>query len=120
MWQGVDNRQFPRADYPCKVVVIKGPSSEQFSTHTENIGKGGVCVALEKGLEKFCPAALTIYLKDGHPPLECDGRVVWVVKRKEVFDTGIEILNIQGRDLERIERIVRECLRVRENSLPRP
>jgi len=120
MWQGVDNRKFPRANYPCKVVVIKGGSSKQFSTHTENIGKGGVCVVLEKGLEKFSPVALTIYLQDGHPPLECDGRVVWAVRRKEVFDTGIEFLNIQGNDVERIERIVRECLRVRENSLPKP
>jgi c-di-GMP-binding flagellar brake protein YcgR len=119
MWQGVDNRKFPRADYPCKIVVIRGGMSEQFSTRTENIGKGGICVVLGKGLEKFCPVALTIYLKDSHPPLECDGRVVWAVKRRDLFDTGIEFLNIQGSDLERIERIVRECLRVRENSLPR-
>jgi hypothetical protein len=120
MWQGVDNRKFPRAVYPCKVVVTKAGMSEQFSTHTENIGKGGVCVILEKGLEKFCPVTLTIYLADGKPPLEGDGRVVWSVKHKEAFDTGIEFLSIQGVDAERIEGIVRECLRIRENSSPKP
>jgi hypothetical protein len=120
MWQGVDNRKFPRADYPCKIVVIKGGLSEQFSTRTENIGKGGVCVVLRKSLEKFCLVTLTIYLKDGLPPLECDGRVVWAVKRKAIFDTGIEFLNIQGKDVERIEGIVRECLKAKENSLPKP
>ena len=100
--------------------MIKGVSSKQFSTHTENIGKGGVCVILDKSLEKFCSVTLTIYLKDGFPPLESDGRVVWAVKRKGIFDTGIEFLNIQAKDVERIERIVRECLRARENSLPKP
>ena len=120
MWQGGDNRKFPRADYPCKIAVIKGTLSEQFSTRTENIGKGGVCVVLDKNLEKFCPVNLTIYLKDGLPPLECDGRVVWAVKRKEIFDTGIEFLSIQAKDAGRIERIVRECLKARENSLPKP
>jgi c-di-GMP-binding flagellar brake protein YcgR len=120
MWQGVDNRKFPRAVYPCKVMVTKAGVSEQFSTYTENIGKGGVCVILEKGLEKFCPVAFTIYLADGQPPLEGDGRVVWSVKREEAFDTGIEFLSIQGKDSERIERIVRECLRIRKNSSPKP
>lgn len=120
MWQGVDSRRFPRADYPCKITVIKKGISEQFSTRTENIGKGGVCVVLGKELEKFSPVALTIYLEDSYPPLECDGRVVWVVRRKEVFDIGIEFLRIHAKDLERIERIVRECLKSRGNSLQRP
>jgi hypothetical protein len=119
MWQGVDNRRFPRAVYPCKIAVIKAGANEQFSTRTENIGKGGICVILRKGLEKFSPVTLTIYLEDGDPPLECDGRIVWTVKHKEIFDTGIEFLNIQAKDLERIERIVRECLKIRENSLPK-
>lgn len=120
MWQGVDNRKFPRAVYPCKVVVTRAGMSEQFSTQTENIGKGGVCVVLEKGLEKYCPVALTIYLSDGKPPLEGDGRVVWSVKRKEAFDTGIEFLSIRGEDSQRIERIVRECLKARESSSRKP
>jgi len=120
MWQGVDNRKFPRAVYPCKVVVTKAGASEQFSTYTENIGKGGVCVVLEKSLEKFCPVTVTIYLADSQPPLESDGRVVWSVKRKEAFDTGIEFLNIKGSDSQRVERIVRECLRIKGNSSPSP
>ncbi len=119
MWQGIDNRKFPRANYPCKIVVIKSGSSQHFSTHTENIGKGGVCVVLEKALEKFCPVELTIYLQDGRHPLECDGRVVWTVKGKQAFDTGIEFLNLQAEDAQRIERIIRECLNLRESSSSR-
>ena len=116
MWQGLDRRRFPRADYPCKIVVIKKAKTEKFSTHTENIGEGGVCVALEKELDKFCLVELALHLKDDSPPIECDGRVVWVVKREEEFDTGIEFLNIRNKDTLRIERIIQRCLKVQEDS----
>ena len=113
MWQGIDKRRFPRVNYPCKVAVVRSGQSEQFLTRTENIGSGGVCVILSKSLDKFCPVELTVYLNDGHPPLESDGRVVWVVKHKETFDTGVEFINIKKEDVARIERIVQECLKTR-------
>lgn len=116
MWQGVDRRRFPRADYPVRIVVRKKGQKDQFSTHTENIGVGGVCVLLEKELDKFCLVELLIYFEDGLPALECDGRVVWVVKGQERFDTGIEFLNLREKETLRIERIVEECLKANENS----
>lgn len=116
MWQGVDRRKFPRANYPCRVMVLK-KGREEFSTHTENIGQGGICVILKKGLDRFCPVELVLYLENGHPPLECDGRVVWVVRRQEEFDTGIEFLNIKEKDIARIEKVVQKCLKLNQNSL---
>lgn len=120
MWQGIDRRRFPRADYPCKIVVFKKGKTEKFSTHTENIGVGGVCVILERGLDKFLPVELILYLENGHPPIECDGRVVWVVKRQAEFDTGIEFVNIKEKDALRIERIVQECLKANPTSSNNP
>lgn len=117
MWQGVERRRFPRVHYLCKVTVIKKGQVETFSTHTENIGVGGICVILKKGLDKFLPVELVLYLENGSPPIECDGRIVWVVKREEQFDTGIEFLNIKQKDVLRIERIVNECLKNNSTSL---
>ena len=104
MWQGVDRRRFPRVDYPCKVVVFEKGRREKLDTHTENIGQGGVCVKLQKGLSRFTMVELAIYFENGLPAVECDGRVVWVVKSKEEFDTGIEFVNLKDKDALRIER----------------
>lgn len=116
MWQGVDRREFPRADYPCKIEVFQKGQKSSFSTHTENIGVGGVCVVLEKELEKFSPVGLSLYLEDGQEAVECDARVVWVVRRENLFDVGIEFLDIKTKDVLRIERIVQECLKIQGSS----
>lgn len=111
MWGGVNKRRFPRANYPCKILVFKKGQKEQFTTRTENIGAGGVCVSLEKALDKFCLVELILYLQDNQPAIECDARIVWVVKNEKVFDTGIEFLNIKDKDILRIENIIQECLK---------
>ena len=72
---------------------------------------------LKKGLDKFCPVELTLYLRDGRLPVTCDGRVVWAVKREREFDLGIEFIDIKEKDAVRIERTVQECLKAQGNSL---
>jgi len=111
IWQGIDKRRFPRANYPCKVILLRDDLRVTFSTHTENIGTGGICVALSKELPKFCPVEILLYLKDGEGPLESNGRIVWAIKREANFDTGIEFIEVKETDRLRIERIIQECLR---------
>ncbi len=110
MWQGIDSRRFPRAQYPCKVVIFKHGQKDSLDANTENIGAGGICAVLKKSLDKFSPVGVVLYLKDNQPAIECDGRVVWAVKRKDIFDTGIEFIDIRDKDILRIERVVEECL----------
>ncbi|MGD9014534.1 MAG: PilZ domain-containing protein [Candidatus Omnitrophota bacterium] len=110
MWEGINRRQFPRANYPCKVIVLGSSAKEVISTHTENIGKGGICVILSKELPKFFPVEIILYLKDGEGPLECNARIVWCVKTEIDFDTGIEFLDIDDNSRTRIGRIVQQCL----------
>lgn len=110
IWQGIDKRRFPRAEYPCKVVILRNDLKETFSTHTENIGTGGICVVLPRELPKFCLVRVLLYLKDGGGLLECDGRIIWAVKREDYFDTGLEFLDIRETDRLRIEKVVQQCL----------
>lgn len=112
MWQGIDKRRFPRANYPCKVVVLKDRCRERFDTHTENIGVGGICVILEKEIKRFTEVDLILYLKDALPPVETVGRVVWAIERNESeFDTGIEFINLKSKYRLRIAKIVQDCLK---------
>jgi len=118
MWEGMNRRRFPRANYRCKIVVVRKRHKDKFNTHTENIGLGGVCVILDKELDKFSEAEILLYLEDGQPALECSGRIVWVVKREPLdpgkpteFDTGIEFIVLKDSDKLRVERIIQQCLK---------
>lgn len=113
MWNGMNKRAFPRAVYPCKVKVIVRFFLFTFDTFTENIGIGGICVILDKKLNKFSDVDLEVFLSDGEIPIKCLGRVVWVVKRSQFlqhkpsqYDTGIEFVDIGSRDRARITALV--------------
>jgi hypothetical protein len=112
MWQGINKRRFPRASYPCRVIVTKEKHAEKFDTHTENIGEGGICTVLDKRVNRFTEVDLILYLKDGLPPIAVKGKTVWVIERdRSEFDTGIEFLDLKEEHRLRISRIVDECLK---------
>ena len=110
-WKGIDRRARARAEYPCKVVVLRVDLRLSFSTHTQNISAGGVCVVLPRELPKACPVQVLLYLKDEGGSLECNGRVAWVAQVGEAdFTTGVEFLDINEADRVRIERVVQQVL----------
>ncbi len=113
MWNGINRRKFPRAQYPCKIMVKKKDSSEMVSADTENIGTGGLCVLIPKDLGIFAPVEIHLDLQDTRPVIICDGTIVWIVKRtneQKHFDTGIEFTNLKREDSERINFVVEKIL----------
>jgi c-di-GMP-binding flagellar brake protein YcgR len=118
MWQGVNRRRFPRAEYPCKIIITKGRSEEKLATKTENIGVGGVCVVLGRELPRFEEVGIILYLDDAEKPVHCRGRVVWVVRKSEIgFDTGVEFADLSDRNRLRIERLIEICQKGQNSSL---
>lgn len=118
VWSGINKRRFVRAVFECVVVVKKKGTPLIFQTHTENISIGGVYVILERALFKRTPVELEIFLPDDFPPVRCDGRVVWVLrrdgyaeKRPSHYDTGIEFTEISDENKGRIEHIIFELLK---------
>jgi len=116
MWSGIDRRKFPRANYPCKIVLKKKDApSKPLSTNTENIGLGGICVMLPEDLGIFAPVEIQLDIMDGHPNIECDGTVAWIVpskkeKKNESYDTGLEFTNLKRKDEQRIYSIVQRVV----------
>lgn len=112
MWGGMNQRVFPRADYPCRVRVATKLFPQKIDTRTENIGLGGICVVLDKELQKFSKVDLELFLDNGKGVIQCSGKVVWVVKhtqpknRLTKFDTGIEFIEIADEQKNRIGTIV--------------
>ncbi|MBN1526674.1 MAG: PilZ domain-containing protein [Candidatus Omnitrophica bacterium] len=118
MWNGINKRKFPRANYKCLITIRKRLNSKTLSTHTENIGAGGICVVVSEDLGLFQGVDLELYIDDGKPQIKCGGTVVWVVKRTDPkrksvyqYDTGIEFIDMRPEDRERISSVVDEILK---------
>jgi len=118
MWSGMDRRKFPRANYPCLVIIRRDHErQEAILTHTENLGIGGICVILKKDLGLFSPVNLEIDLMDMQPHIKCEGKITWVVKRSaeedkkpSFFDTGIEFVTLKDKERKRVNLIVNRLL----------
>lgn len=118
MWDGINRRKFPRANYNCTITIKSlGEIPKIISTKTENIGMGGICVVLKNNVDLFKNVDLELLLEDGGSPIRCRGSIVWVVKKGDAkekkiirFDTGIEFTDIKDADRKRIGVIVDRIL----------
>jgi len=118
MWDGIDQRKFPRAKHKCRINIRRGEKDELVETFTENIGAGGVCVVVDRAFEIFDNVKLELHIADGSEPINCNGTIVWVVRRHPVrgenimeFDTGIEFADISEGDRSRVSRLVDSLLK---------
>jgi len=113
-WEGLNRRKFPRVNFPCLVIVRPDETHEDvILTHTENIGKGGICATIKKSVKISTPVRLELDLIDGHDHVKCEGKVVWVVRRKatdpkkpQFYDIGVEFVGIPLHHQKRIEETV--------------
>ena len=118
MWNGINRRKFPRANYKCLIAIKKRLTSKTISTQTENIGAGGICVIIKEDLGLFQGVDVELFLNDNRPPIKCGGTVVWVVKKSEprhkgtyLYDTGIEFIDIRPEDRERVSEVVEKIIK---------
>ena len=117
-WDGLNRRKFPRASYPCLIILRHTHAEpEAMLTHTENVGIGGVCIILKRSLKLFTPVELEIDLLDTSMHIKCEGKVVWSVQRRSeakpsFYDTGVEFMNISIKDQQRISEIVNHLMKM--------
>ncbi|MFH1799120.1 MAG: PilZ domain-containing protein [Candidatus Omnitrophota bacterium] len=113
VWEGMDERRFPRVKYTCLIKVHGEDQEKPIEAFTENIGTGGVCVIVEKEFKLFEGISLEIALGDGGDIILCKGTIVWVVKKhcvkkleKNTYDVGVEFLDILKEDKQRVANLV--------------
>lgn len=122
-WSGSNRRKFPRVIYPCLIKLVhEGKDPQAFLTHTENIGIGGVSVTVKKEIKLFTNVDLEIDLLDTNDHIKTQGKVVWVVRRKEAeavkplfYDVGIEFLTLPLKQKEHLKATID---RVIKNGAP--
>lgn len=116
MWEGINQRKFPRVAYKCHIRIFKDGREDDLNTITENIGVGGICVVLNKQLGLFDNVSLEVFLDDDSK-VECGGTVVWVVKNhpkvesdETTYDIGVEFTDMPEGDKAKITQKVEEIL----------
>ncbi len=101
MWDGFNKRKFPRLNLRCELTLRHPKGAQVHQAQTENLGAGGLCVMLERPLERFSTLSLRLELDRNLPWIECEGKVMWVVpsraagSKKENYDTGIEFTGLE-------------------------
>jgi len=124
-WDGLNRRKFPRANYPCLLIIREvNALPDAILTHTENIGIGGICVLIKRNLKIYTQVELEIDLLDLSDHIYCRGQVVWSVRRKEhdsnkplFYDIGIEFAELSPEDAGRLSRLVEFAIQKDSESL---
>lgn len=117
MWEGIDQRRFPRVSYKCLIKVSKEGQEEVVETYTENIGAGGICVVLEQEFCLFGDVSMEIFIDSFDKAILCNGTIVWVVRRRPAdpsenvkYDTGIEFRDITEEERGLISKLVGDIM----------
>lgn len=114
-WQGLNKRQFPRMNYPCLIVIRNGDEDKNDTvlTHTDNVGVGGVCVALKQSVKIFSVLEIELDLLDLGDHIRCKGKVAWNIEKEsgdkknpKIFDVGIEFIDIEEEDRSRLQEVI--------------
>ncbi|MBI3314281.1 MAG: PilZ domain-containing protein [Candidatus Omnitrophica bacterium] len=112
MWDGFDKRKFPRLNLQCEILIQSDKEAQPLKTITENVGKGGVAVILDRPLERFSRCHIRLELDPSVSKMEGDGRVVWAVPTsegrgaKKRFDIGIEFTNLDPVEQEKLRKFL--------------
>jgi len=124
-WQGLNKRQFPRMKYPC-LIVLRNDNDEDDKnnmvlTHTDNVGVGGVCIALKQAVKMFSIVDIELDLLDLGDHIRCKGKVVWNVESEKsgtttprLFDVGIEFTDIKDEDQLRLRKVIERMVKSNE------
>ena len=100
-----EQRKASRVDLQAHVEIdIPSPHSTPTALHLEanslNLSEGGMCLRLKEALEIRSQVRLKLFPAPSKKPLECAGRVAWVVQRLDlrdsppfVYDIGLEFID---------------------------
>lgn len=125
MWDGFNKRKFPRLALRCEITILSDDQqTKPVLALTENLGIGGVCVIIDKALDRFSTCSLRLDLAENQPPIECKGKVVWVVPTHQIskgsatqFDTGIEFSGLDTETQGRVQKYVEAQVKISPSSI---
>ena len=99
-----DRRRSIRLGYQGRVELNVRGAPSQLVADSINFSEGGMCVRLGESIDVRASVILRLFEPARSRPLECAGRVAWIVQRLDlreqppfVYDVGVEFTNPSGR-----------------------
>lgn len=126
-----ERRKLRRVDFQGRVEIDPvAPRADarptSVSTRSVNLSEGGVCVRVADELTVHSRVVLRVFAQPRKRPVECDGRVAWVVQRLDLratppflYDVGVEFLKPPG-SLRRFASRLGLPLKPVDNVTPKP
>lgn len=107
-----ERRRFRRAKFPCEIYILTAPL-HVIKCRTENVGAGGVRVLIDENLPVSSLVGIKLYLSK--KPIECRGKVVWIVKKENdkkesKFDIGLQFHQISPEDRQVVDIFVKSLI----------
>jgi c-di-GMP-binding flagellar brake protein YcgR len=107
-----ERRRFRRAEFPCEIYILTAPL-HVIKCRTENIGAGGVRILIDENLPVSSLVGIKLYLSK--KPIECKGKVVWIVKnendkKESKFDIGLQFHQISQEDRQVVDIFVKSLI----------
>ena len=95
-----ERRRIPRIEFQGRVELDLPQSQVRLEANSINLSEAGVCVRLQEALDIRLRVKLRLFPETLKRPLECTGRVAWVVQRLDLrdsppflYDVGLEFLD---------------------------
>ena len=94
-----DHRRTGRVDFQGRVELDVPHRAVRLEGNSLNLSQRGVCLRMQESLDVKAPVTLRLYAQSRHRPLQCLGRVAWVVQRLDLrdippflYDVGVEFV----------------------------
>ena len=94
-----EHRRTGRVDFQGRVELDVPHRAVRLEGNSLNLSQGGVCLRMRESLEVKVPVTLRLFTQSRQRPLQCLGRVSWVVQRLDLrdippflYDVGVEFV----------------------------
>lgn len=114
MWDGFNQRKFPRLSLKCEVRLNPEDSSRVIRATTENVGVGGICLLQDQALDRFSKCQIVLELSKEHPKIQCEGKVCWIIPHSQPlakttqYDTGIEFVGMKAETRDVLRQFIED------------
>lgn len=121
-----ERRQNGRVEMQGRVEIAVAHRSTLVSGSSVNLSEGGLCVRVAESLDVKSPVTLKLFPQPRSRPVECAGRVAWVVQRSDlraappfVYDVGVEFVRTSAR-LRQVASKLGVVVRARSGRAAKP
>ncbi|MBI3312601.1 MAG: PilZ domain-containing protein, partial [Candidatus Omnitrophica bacterium] len=99
-----ERRKISRVGFERRIELLIPKLQRCIQANSLNLSEGGLCLRIHETLEIRSSVMLRLFAQPRRKPLECKGRITWVVQRRDLrdappflYDVGVEFIDPPAR-----------------------